>query len=116
MQVNKIRIESLEVPCKIGVSEEERSAPQQLIITVELAFDFSKAAQSSLIQDTIDYVEVASFIREQAKTRPFELLESLAYCLHEGLRRRFAVDRVNLWITKEIKPLNFSVTVECGDG
>ena len=56
--MSQISIVDLEVFYRVGVPEAERAKPQRLLLTVEMDFDFSKAAKSDGIADTIDYFAV----------------------------------------------------------
>ena len=50
----KISIVDLEVFYHVGVPDAERAEPQRLLLTVELESDFSAAAKTDAIADTID--------------------------------------------------------------
>ena len=54
----KISIVDLEVFYRVGVSDAERAAPQRLLLTVAMESDFSAAAKTDSIVDTIDYFAV----------------------------------------------------------
>ena len=75
---DRISIKGLVVETRIGVTEEERSQPQPLVIDLELAADLTAAAKSDDLAYTVDYDEltrnVAIFVR-QSECR---LLERLA--------------------------------------
>ena len=47
--MSKISIVDLEVFYRVGVPDEERAKPQRLLLTVEMEFDFSAAAESDRI-------------------------------------------------------------------
>ncbi|MEI6078849.1 MAG: dihydroneopterin aldolase, partial [Verrucomicrobiota bacterium] len=49
-----IYITGLEVFYRVGVPEAERAEPQRLLLNIELQADFSAAAQSDAIADTVD--------------------------------------------------------------
>ena len=58
--VAKISIVDLEVFYRVGVPDAERARPQGLMLTVELESDFSAAARTDSIADTIDYFAVTN--------------------------------------------------------
>jgi 7,8-dihydroneopterin aldolase/epimerase/oxygenase len=75
--MSKISIVDLEVYYSVGVTEEERAKPQRLLLTVEMAFDFSVAAVSDRIEKTIDYQRVAEDLLKFGEGRSWKLLEKL---------------------------------------
>jgi FolB domain-containing protein len=94
---SKISIVDLEVFYHVGVPDEERAKPQRLLLTVEMDCDFSKAAKTDGIGDTIDYFAVSRRLLKFGDGRSWKLIEKLA------------ADIANL-ILAEFKPQ--SVTVE----
>ena len=56
---SKISIVDLEVFYRVGVPDEERTLPQRLLLTIEMESDFSAAAKTDSIADTIDYFAVS---------------------------------------------------------
>jgi 7,8-dihydroneopterin aldolase/epimerase/oxygenase len=95
--MSKISIADLEVYYRVGVPEAERAMPQRLLLTVEMDFDFSAAAKSDDIGDTIDYFAVSQRLLKFGDGREWKLIEKLA------------ADIVDL-VLAEFKPS--SVTVE----
>ena len=93
----KISIVDLEVFYRVGVPDEERAKPQRLLLTVEMECDFSKAAKTDSIADTIDYFAVTQRLLKFGEGREWKLIEKLA------------ADIVGM-ILSEFKPQ--SVTVE----
>jgi D-erythro-7,8-dihydroneopterin triphosphate epimerase len=77
MRTTTIRITDLLLRTIIGNNEWERSAPQDVIITIEIVFDASKAAASDSIKDTIDYKKLKRRIIVEVENSSFNLLESL---------------------------------------
>ncbi len=55
--MKKISIVDLEVFYRVGVPDAERAQPQRLLLTIEMEADFSAAAKSDSITDTIDYFD-----------------------------------------------------------
>jgi FolB domain-containing protein len=94
---SKISIIDLEVFYRVGVPDEERAKPQRLLLTVEMDCDFSKAAKTDGIGDTIDYFAISRRLLKFGDGRSWKLIEKLA------------ADIANL-ILAEFKPQ--SVTVE----
>ena len=53
--MDKILIRNLRTRGKIGISEKERSAPQELLLNVEVQLDTRKAGQTDQLELSIDY-------------------------------------------------------------
>jgi dihydroneopterin aldolase len=97
--MSKISIVDLEVFYRVGVPDAERAEPQRLLLTVEMEADFSAAAKSDAIADTIDYFAVTQRLLKFGEGREWKLIEKLA------------VDIANM-ILSEFKPLAVSVEVK----
>jgi FolB domain-containing protein len=76
--MSRITIVDLEVFYCVGVSEEERSKPQRLLLTIDLDADLASAAVSDRIEKTIDYNEIIQDLLKYGKDRSWKLLEKLA--------------------------------------
>lgn len=95
-----IHIQNLRVECIVGVKPEERVTPQPLIVSASFRGDFTRAAESDDLADTLDYGLVAQEIRAYLEHSRFQLLETLARRLAEHLSERFALRHVALHIRK----------------
>jgi len=76
--MGKIFISGLRARGTIGVTDEERKNPQQIIIDVELEVDTDKSAKSDKLGDTLDYDRLARQITSFVEHSQFHLLERLA--------------------------------------
>jgi dihydroneopterin aldolase len=94
---SQISIVDLEVFYRVGVPDAERAQPQRLLLTIGMEADFTAAAQSDGIADTIDYYAVTQRLLKLGEGREWKLIEKLA------------ADIAGL-ILAEFKPL--AVTVE----
>jgi phosphoglycolate phosphatase len=105
-----IRINGLQVPIRIGVGDDERAHPQNLIFDVLLETDFAGVGDD--ITRTTDYAAVAGWITSECARREVRLLETLSGDLAEGLLEKFPrVKAVTLEIRKFILPETESVSV-----
>jgi dihydroneopterin aldolase len=95
--MSHISIVDLEVFYRVGVPDAERAQPQRLLLTIEMESDFSKAAKTDSISDTIDYFAVAQRLLKFGDGKSWKLLEKLAADIAD-------------MILSEFKPI--SVTVE----
>jgi FolB domain-containing protein len=76
--MSRISIVDLEVFYRVGVSDAERARPQRLLVTVEMEADFSAAAKSDDVQNTIDYCAVSQRLLKFGEGRSWKLIEKLA--------------------------------------
>jgi len=102
--VDKIIISELEVFYRVGVSDEERSSPQRLLVTVELSHDQHRAASSDDLADTINYFAVAQRLLRLGEGRDWRLIEKLASDIAELVLADFRADAVSVEVRKFIIP------------
>jgi dihydroneopterin aldolase len=100
--MDKIIINDLEVFYLIGVTEEERAAPQRLLISVEMTRDTSAAAAADDLTKTIDYYAVTRRLLGFGEGRSWKLLEKLAAEIASLILAEFAPDIVSVEVKKFI--------------
>ena len=89
-----IFIKGLETDALIGAYTSERSAPQRIIIDLDVGFDFQHAIQRDQLSDTLCYDHLVSSLRQMiGKTRYF-LLETLADAICQHCIQQFQA----LWV------------------
>ena len=98
--MSRISIVDLEVSYQIGVTDEERAKPQRLLITVEMDFDFSTAANSDRLEKTINYFDVAQELLKYGHNRSWKLLEKLTSNVTDFILARFKPESVTVEIKK----------------
>lgn len=76
--MDKIIIKDLIVHAIIGVNEEERKHPQDILINVELMADLSKVGKSDNLEDSINYRTVSKRIIAHTETAKRWTVEALA--------------------------------------
>ncbi|HEV2327933.1 MAG TPA: dihydroneopterin aldolase [Verrucomicrobiae bacterium] len=96
----KITITDLEVFYCVGVPDEERARPQRLLLTVEMGFDFSAAAKSDSIADTIDYFAVSQRLLKFGEGKSWKLIEKLAADICEMILAQFRPQTVTVEVKK----------------
>ncbi len=99
-----ISITGLEVFYRVGVPEAERAEPQRLLLNIELQADFSAAAQSDAIADTVDYYAVTQRLLHFGVDREWKLIEKLAADIAAAILAEFAVQSVAVQVKKFIIP------------
>lgn len=110
--MSKINIVDLEVFYCIGVGEEERATPQRLLLTIEMAYDFSSAAVSDRIERTIDYHAVCQKLLVYGEGRNWKLLEKLVTNLCDYVLAEFKAQSVSVTAKKYIIPQARHVSVQ----
>jgi dihydroneopterin aldolase len=96
----KISIVDLEVFYCVGVPEEERAKPQRLLLTIEMAFDFSSAARTDSIADTVDYFAVSQRLLKFGEGKSWKLIEKLAADICELIVSEFIPKSVSVEVKK----------------
>jgi dihydroneopterin aldolase len=104
MNHGKISIVDLEVFYRVGVPDAERAQPQRLLLTVEMASDFSAAARSDGIADTIDYFAVTQRLLKLGDGREWKLIEKLAADIADAILAEFKPQGVSVEVKKFIIP------------
>ncbi len=96
----KLLIKGLRCTARIGITPQERSSAQQLVIDAELEISFAKPAASGNISDTANYSEAIIEIRRIAEAGESSLLEALAKEIADSLKKKFRAKKVIVRIGK----------------
>ncbi len=107
----KISIVDLEVFYRVGVPDAERAQPQRLLLTVELESDFSAAAKTDSIADTIDYFAVTQLLLKFGDGKNWKLIEKLVADIAEIILTEFNPQAVSVEVKKFIIPQARHVSV-----
>lgn len=98
--MDRIFIEELTVFAQIGVYEWEQQIKQKLIFDVEMAWDCQKAAETDDVRYCLNYAEVSQFILDYVQSKPFLLVERVAYEVADQLQQRFGILGLRLKLSK----------------
>jgi FolB domain-containing protein len=98
--MSKITIVDLEVFYCIGVTHEERAKPQRLLLTVDMNFDFSSAAVSDRIEQTINYHTIAQQLEGYGHNRSWKLVERLATNIADTILAQYGPQSVTVEVKK----------------
>ena len=107
--MDRILIPDLPLRCRIGVSDQERAEPQDLVADIELSLDLEPAASSDDIGQTVNYQRVGEAMAEVATAQPRKLIETLAEDSARALLARFSIQAVRVRIKKPSAMANFGV-------
>ena len=78
----------------------ERAQPQRLLLTVEMESDFSAAAKSDSIADTIDYFAVTQRLLKFGDGKSWKLIEKLAADIADMILAEFKPQSVTVEVKK----------------
>lgn len=101
---SKISIVDLEVFFRVGVPDAERATAQRLQLCVDLEYDFSAAARSNDLADTIDYWAVSQRLLKFGDGRSWKLIEKLAADIANTILIEFKPAAVAVEVKKFIIP------------
>jgi len=104
MTNDTIIISNLEVSYQVGVTEEERSKSQRLLLTLELSADFDSAVDRDELDKTIDYNEVSQRLLRFGKGREWRLIETVAADIAAMVLKEFRPKTVSVEVKKFIIP------------
>lgn len=85
---------------RIGVTEEERARPQELVIDLELETDTREAARTDDLAHSVDYAAVWRRTAGVAGRQPYALVETLAERIAAALLDGFPVRAVRVRVRK----------------
>jgi dihydroneopterin aldolase len=102
--MSQISIVDLEVFYRVGVPDAERAQPQRLLLTVEMESDFSTAAKTDSIADTIDYFAVTQRLLKFGEGRSWKLIEKLAADIADAILSEFKPQSVTVEVKKFVIP------------
>lgn len=108
--MDKIHIKDIALPCIIGVNEDERHRKQEVVISVTLHTDTSKAGNTDDFMDTVDYKAVKKRILALVEASSYFLVEALAEAVARVCLEFERVEQVDVIVEKP-GALNFARTV-----
>lgn len=103
-----------EIPVKInlGVSEEERSTPQEIFIDLRWNTNTAEVEISDDIKDTINYFEVREWVMHWGKGKSFATIEKCLFHLVKEIKKKFSkMENTHVSLTK-IPEGEFAVIAE----
>ena len=101
---DRIHVEQLEVQARIGVTKEERSSPQKLVLNLSVWPKTGFEQMKDDIDRAVNYVELCQTSREFVEERAFGLIETLAADLASKLLRAFPLQSVAVEVRKFVLP------------
>jgi dihydroneopterin aldolase len=88
-----------------GVLPAERQIAQRFEVDVELGLNLAPAIASDALQDTVDYRQVYTIVREEVEGHHYQLLEALAGAMVRRILAEVSVTSVRVRVRKPQVPL-----------
>ncbi len=88
-----------------GVLPEEKVLGQAFIVDVTLFGDFTRAAQTDLLEKALDYSLVHTLVNETVSQGSYNLIEALAGKLCTVLLEKLPIDQVEVTVEKPNPPM-----------
>jgi dihydroneopterin aldolase len=98
--VDRIVIPELVLRARVGVTAEERSAEQDVVVDLVLHRDLAAAGTCDDLQHTVDYEAVCDAVADLVRTRPFHLIEAIAEAVAKAVLEGFDVEEVEVRVKK----------------
>lgn len=87
--MDRILIEDLEVYAYHGVAQEEKKLGQLFLVSLCISADLEEAARTGNLNATINYSEVCDTVKTILQAEKYDLIETAAIKVIEGIFRRF---------------------------
>ena len=99
-RMDRLKLSGIRIFPRIGVTAEERAAQQECRADVVLGGDWSSAAATDALTDSIDYCLVLEKVRTVAAAREYALLETLSHSIAQSVLADFPVESVKVRVRK----------------
>jgi dihydroneopterin aldolase len=98
--MDKIFIRNLKTIGILGIHPHEQKTPRDIIISVDLSTDITRAAANDDILATVNYATLAKAIQEFINTHAFLTIEALAETLAGEILRNPLIRKIKLRVEK----------------
>ena len=98
--MDKIIIRDLRARGRIGISDQERERPQDILINVEMSYDSRKAAETDDIFDCVNYAAGTKKLLKAVEENQRKTVEALAQDLADICLANELVQKVKLRVEK----------------
>ncbi|MCW4025361.1 MAG: dihydroneopterin aldolase [Candidatus Bathyarchaeota archaeon] len=99
--MDKIFVKNLVLPCKVGVTEDERSNIQNVILDIEVFCDLRQAGATDDFLKGIDYEKIVEIATTTVTKGEFVLLERLVEKVASQVLENLAVSGISVAVKKE---------------
>jgi len=98
---DRITLVGIKLHPHIGTTPEERKNPQECRADLSVWGDFEGAAAMDSLESSVDYCRILSLVQQTAGSRPYNLLETLAYGIVRNVLQEFPVSRARVKLSKK---------------
>ena len=98
--MDRVFIEELAVFAQIGVYDWEQQIKQKLVFDLEMAWDCKQAAETDDVAYCLNYAEVSQAIIDYVESKPFLLIERMAYEVADLLESRYQLQGLKIKLSK----------------
>ena len=98
--MDRVFIEELTVFAQIGVYDWEQQIKQKLVFDLEMAWDSKQAAETDDVAYCLNYAEVSQVIIDYVESKPFLLIERVAYEVADLLESRYHLQGLKIKLSK----------------
>lgn len=98
--MDRVFIEELAVFAQIGVYDWEQQIKQKLVFDLEMAWDCKQAAETDDVAYCLNYAEVSQAIIDYVESKPFLLIERVAYEVADLLESRYQLQGLKIKLSK----------------
>ena len=98
--MDRVFIEELTVFAQIGVYDWEQQIKQKLVFDLEMAWDCKQAAETDDVAYCLNYAEVSQAIIDYVESKPFLLIERMAYEMADLLESRYQLQGLKIKLSK----------------
>ena len=99
-QLDRLMLAGVKLRPRIGVTPNERRAPQSCTADIVVWGDFEAAAATDQLTSALDYTRILARVVEVAHMSEYNLVETLAYSVARAVLEAFPVQRVNVKVRK----------------
>ena len=98
--MDRVFIEELTVFAQIGVYDWEQQIKQKLVFDLEMTWDCKQAAETDDVAYCLNYAEVSQVIIDYVESKPFLLIERVAYEVADLLESRYQLQGLKMKLSK----------------
>ena len=98
--MDRVFIEELAVFAQIGVYDWEQQIKQKLVFDLEMAWDCKQAAETDDVAYCLNYAGVSQVIIDYVESKPFLLIERVAYEVADLLESRYQLQGLKIKLSK----------------
>lgn len=106
---DRILVSGLRVETRVGWTDEERAAPQFVLVDLDVETDVTRSSATDDLADTLDYATLISEVAGYVGAQEARLLERLAAEVAEMVSAMDGVKSVSVEIAKEVVPVQEEV-------